>query len=65
MNRRGFRTLRLPGGCIQGTKGNENYIGVTQQTALSREEEEEEEERKEGGEEGEEEEEEEEEEVEE
>ena len=28
MNRRIFQTLRLPGGCIQGTKGLENYIGA-------------------------------------
>ena len=39
MNRRSFRTLRLPGGRIQGTKGLENYIGATQQTAPFQEEE--------------------------
>jgi hypothetical protein len=39
MNRRIFRTLRLPGGCIQGTKGLENHIGATQQTAPFQEEE--------------------------
>ena len=33
MNRRSFRTLRLPGGCIQGTKGLGEYMGATQQTA--------------------------------
>jgi hypothetical protein len=43
MNRRSFRTLRLPGGCIQDTKYLENYIGATQQTAPSQEEEKEEE----------------------
>ena len=42
MNRRIFRKLRLPDGCIQGTKDLENYIGATQQTAPSQEEEEEE-----------------------
>ena len=52
MNRRSFRTLRLPGGCIQGTKDLENYIGATQQTAPSQEEEEEEEEGKKHNEEG-------------
>ena len=48
MNRSSFRTLRLPGGGIQGTKGLENYIGATQQMApfLEKEEEEEEEEEK-------------------
>jgi len=40
MNRRIFRTLRLPGGCIQGTKDLENYIGATQQTTPFQEEEE-------------------------
>jgi hypothetical protein len=44
MNRRIFRTLRLPGGCIHGTKFLENYIGATQETAPFQEKEEEEEE---------------------
>ena len=52
MNRRIFRTLRLPGGCIQGTKGLENHIGATQQTAPLQEEEEDEEEEEEEEEEG-------------
>ena len=39
MNRRIFRTLRLPGGCIHGTKFLENYIGATQQTTPFQEEE--------------------------
>ena len=43
MNRRSFRTLRLPGGCIRGTKDLENYIGATQQTAPPQEEEQEQE----------------------
>jgi len=44
MNKRIFRKLQLPGGCIQDTKDLENYIGASQQTAPSQEEEEEEEE---------------------
>ena len=47
MNRRSFRTLWLPGGCIQGTKDLKNYIGATQQKAPSQEEEEEEKEEEE------------------
>jgi hypothetical protein len=42
MSRRSFRTLRLPDGCIQGTKDLENYIGATQQAAPFQEKEEEE-----------------------
>jgi len=40
MNRRIFQTLRLPGGCIQSTKGLEKYTGATQRTAPFEEEEE-------------------------
>jgi len=39
MNRRIFRTLRRPGGCIQGNKDLKNYIGATKQTASFQEEE--------------------------